>query len=436
MTVPSSDDDIFALARSLDESDPLRGFADEFFVRDPEVCYLDGNSLGRLPKATIDRIGHFLTEEWGTELVDGWSHWIDEAERAGDVLAATVLGAGPGQALVADTTSMNLYQLCVAAIRARPGRRTIIVDSANFPTDRYIMQGIADLLGLRLITLDTDGSAGPQGTAIDAPNERLTAEALTPHLNEDVAVLTLQAINYRSGARPPIREINDLAKTFDIPVVWDCSHAVGSIDLDFDGNGVDLAVGCTYKYLNSGPGSPAWLFVRKSWQASLNVPIQGWFAQADQFGMGPWFEKADSIRGVQVASPSIIGIRAVSSSLDIISRAGIGAIEAKARAGTELMVALADAWLVPLGFSVLTPREPSWRGGHITLGHPDAKQIASALRSLKKVIPDYREPSSIRVAISPLPTSYSEVVEGFRRLRDLVASGEYRTATLPESRVT
>ena len=436
MTLPSSDDDILALARSLDESDPLRAFADEFYVQDPDVCYLDGNSLGRLPKATIDRVNHFLTEEWGTELVDGWSHWIDEAERAGDQLAATVLGTGPGQTLVADTTSMNLYQLCVAAIRARPGRHTIIVDSANFPTDRYIMQGIADLMGLRLITLDTDGSGGPNAVSIEAPFERITAEALAPYLNEDVALLTLQSINYRSGARPPIREINDLAAQFDIPVVWDCSHAVGSIDLDFDGNGVDLAVGCTYKYLNGGPGSPAWLFIRKNWQSALRVPIQGWFAQADQFGMGPWFEKADTIRGVQVASPSIVGIRSVRSSLDMIGRAGIGAIEAKARQGTELMLALADQWLAPLGFSVLTPREPSWRGGHITLGHPEAKLIASALRSVKKVIPDYREPSSIRVAIAPLPTRYSEVVEGFRRLRDLVASGEYRSVVLPESRVT
>ena len=219
-------------------------------------------------------------------------------------------------------------------------------------------------------------------------------------------------------------------------MLWDCSHAGGAIDLDFDGNGIDLAVGCTYKYGNSGPGSPAWMFVRQSVQDQLRVPIQGWFAQEDQFVMGPYFEKAQGIRGFQTASPSIVGIRAVQASYEIIERAGIATIERKAALGTQLMIALVDAWLTPLGVTLGTPREADHRGGHIIIRHPDAEKIALALRKIANVIPDYRQPDAIRLAISPLPTSYQEVWDGFDRLRDLIASGDYHGVEPESSRVT
>lgn len=424
----------FVLA--LDQKDPLRAFKSEFVVTDEDLCYLDGNSLGRLPKKTIEATNDFLLNEWGHELVDGWSHWIDQAQPAGDLLARAALGAGAGQTLVCDTTSVNLYQLCVAAVKLNPGRKKLIVDSANFPTDRYIVAGIAQSFGLELITLDTDGTGGPGAVAIDSENELISPSELRKHLSKDVALITLQAINYRSGAKQDIRAINDLAKEFDIPVVWDCSHAIGSIELDFERNGVQLAVGCTYKYGNSGPGSPAWLFVSKDLQNKLRVPIQGWFAQEKQFEMGPFFEPANTIRRFQVASPSIIGIRAVEVAFEMIERAGIGNIQAKAEKGTALMVDLFEAWLAPLGFSLGTPKNPKQRGGHIILKHEDAKQIAAALRKLKKVIPDYREPNSLRLAISPLATSYLEVYEGFLRLRDLVASGDYKNFKDEGNRVT
>ena len=420
----------------LDNKDPLRAFKSEFIVTDPDICYLDGNSLGRLPKKTIEATNDFLLKEWGHELVDGWSHWIDQAQPAGDLLAKAALGAGPGQTLVCDTTSVNLYQLCVAAVKLNPGRKKVIVDSANFPTDRYIVAGIAESFGLEVITLNTDGTGGPGAVDLKSENEMIEPEELKPFLTNDVALLTLQAINYRSGAKQNLKEINALAKQHGIPVVWDCSHAVGSIKLDFEENGVELAVGCTYKYGNSGPGSPAWLFVAKSMQTKLRVPIQGWFAQEKQFEMGPFFEPADTIRRFQIASPSIIGIRAVEVAFEMIERAGIANIQAKAEKGTSLMVDLYKAWLVPLGFSLGTPEEPSQRGGHIILKHQDAKQIAAALRKLKRVIPDYREPNSLRLAISPLATSYEEVFEGFSRLRDLVASGDYKNFKDEGNRVT
>jgi kynureninase len=423
-------------ALALDKADELGSFRGEFFIKDENLCYLDGNSLGRLPRKTIESVNHFLTEEWGTELVDGWNHWIDEAQPAGDLLGRATLGAGAGQVLVCDTTSVNLYQLCVAAIKARPNRKTIIVDSANFPTDRFVVQGIAEEFGLKLITLDTDGSGGPGAVRVDSENELVTAELLAPFLNDDVAMVTLQVVNYRSGARQDIKAVTDLVRSFGALVVWDASHAGGSVEMDFDANGVDLAVGCTYKYGNSGPGSPAWLYVRKELQAELNVPIQGWFAQEDQFTMGPFFEKNLGIRGFQIASPSIIGIRGVQASYEMIERAGIARIAKKAAIGTELMIALFDAWLAPLGFELLTPRDPSQRGGHITIGHPEAKRIAAALRQFAQVIPDYRMPNSIRLAISPLPTSYTEVFDGFARIRDSVERKDYEKIKDSGNRVT
>lgn len=423
-------------AEALDANDPLSHFKSEFVIKDASLCYLDGNSLGRLPKQTVERVNHFLENEWGTELVDGWSHWIDQAQPAGDLLAKTALGAGAGQTLVCDTTSVNFYQLCLAAIKARPGRKTVIIDSANFPTDRYILAGIAETHGLNLVTLDTDGSGGPGAVPIKSEHELVSPEELESLMSEDVALITLQAINYRSGCRQPIAEINALAKRFGSLVLWDCSHAAGAIELEFEKNQVELAVGCTYKYGNSGPGSPAWLFVAKHLQLELRTPIQGWFAQDKQFEMGPFFEPAASIRRFQIASPSIIGIRGVEVAFEMIGRAGIERIAAKAALGTELMIALHDKWLKPLGFELGTPRESKQRGGHIILTHPDAKQIAFALRKLKNVIPDYREPNAIRLAISPLPTSFVEVFEGFERLRDLVESGEYRGIDLSGNRVT
>ena len=416
-------------ALSLDEKDPLRGFKSLFMITDPEMCYLDGNSLGRLPLATVSAVNEFMTGEWAAEVVTGWSHWVDEAQPTGDLLGRATLGAAPGQVLVCDTTSVNFYQLALAAINARPGRKTIITDAANFPTDRYILDGIAKQLGLNLVIIDNESPGS-------AENERITPEILEKYLNSDVALVTLEVIQYRSGARNDIKSLTDLVRNHGAFLLWDASHAVGAIEMNFDANGVDIAVGCTYKYGNSGPGSPAWLYVNKRVQAELQVPIQGWFSQGDQFGMGPVFERAQGIRGFQIASPSIIGLRCVKSAFSMIEEATISAIANKASAGTQMMIDLYDAWLVDLGFTLLTSRNAQERGGHISLGHPDAARICVALRQFARVIPDYRTPSSIRLAIAPLPTSYVEVWDGFQRMRDLVASRQYEKVAKSDSRVT
>ena len=417
-----------AYALELDKNDPLAHFKSQFVVTDPGMCYLDGNSLGRIPKATITAINEFMVE-WGAEVVTGWGHWVDEAQPTGDLLGQAALGAGPGQILVCDTTSVNFYQLCLAAVHARPGRKTIITDAANFPTDRYILDGIAKQFGLKLVLIDNEDP-------VIATHERITTQVLAPYLNDDVALVTLQVIQYRSGARTDIKSITDQVRAVGGLVVWDASHAVGAIELNLDANGVDLCVGCTYKYGNSGPGSPAWLYVSKKIQKELQVPIQGWFAQDAQFEMGPVFERAQNIRGFQIASPSLMGIRCVKTSFSMIKEAGINAVAQKAAVGTQMMIDLHDAWLAPLGFELNTSRDPKERGGHISLVHPDAAQICVALREISNVIPDYRTPNSIRLAISPLPTSFVEVWDGFARMRDLVASGQYKTIKEGGSRVT
>jgi len=418
-----------AFALELDKNDPLAEYRSKFVITDPNLCYLDGNSLGRLPHATVKAVGDFLSQEWGNEVVTGWSHWIDEAQVAGDLLGRAALGAGPGQVLVCDTTSVNFYQLCLAAINARPGRKTIITDAANFPTDRYILEGIARQLSMNLVIIDNEDPA-------IAENELITAELLEKYMTEDVALVTFEVIQYRSGARTDIQSLTDLARSYGALVVWDASHAAGAIEMNFDANGADLAVGCTYKYGNSGPGSPAWLYVNKRVQKELQVPIQGWFANEDQFGMGARFEKAEGIRGFQIASPSIVGIRSVQIAFGMIEEAGIDVIASKAAMGTQMMIDLFDEWLAPLGFTLLTSRNPQERGGHISIGHPDAAKICIALRKFANVIPDYRTPNAIRLAMAPLPTSYVEVWDGFARIRDLTESRQYEQVQGSDSRVT
>ena len=249
-----------------------------------------------------------------------------------------------------------------AAIAAQPGRRTILTDAANFPTDRYILQGLARAHDLRLVVIDNEDPARADG-------ERIDPAWLDSQMSEDVALVCLQVVQYRSGARQDVAAVNAVAARHGAIVLWDAAHAAGSIPLEFDANGVSLAVGCTYKYGNAGPGAPAWLYVSHAMQQRLQVPIQGWFAQRDQFAMGAHFERDASIRGFQIATPPVLGLRCVRVGFGMIGDAGIAAIGRKAAEGTDLMIALFDEWLEPLGFSLRTPRAAPERGAHETLAH-------------------------------------------------------------------
>jgi kynureninase len=421
-------------AIALDNADPLVTFKDRFVVQDSTVCYLDGNSLGRLPKSTIETINDFLVNGWGAKMVDGWAEWIDKAETTGDLIGRSALGAAAGQTLAMDTTSVNFYRAVRAAINARPGRRTIIADEANFPTDRYILQGIAEELGLNLVIIPNDLQEHNPGEAFS--DERVTSDILKPYLNDDVALVTLSVVAYRSGALHNIKELTDLVRSHGALMVWDASHAVGAVDMQFDRDGVDFAVGCTYKYGNSGPGAPAWLYISNRIQAETKMPIQGWFSQRNQFLMGSKFDQIQGMRGFQIASPSIIGLLCIDNGFAMIEEATIASINAKASKGTDMMIELFDEWLVPLGYELITPRDSNLRGGHISIYHPDAAQIARGLRDDMKVIPDYRAPNCIRLAISPLATSYVEVFEGFERIRDYTKSGKYKELDLSKVKVS
>ena len=412
-------------AQALDAKDPLSKYRDEFMIADPSLCYLDGNSLGRMPNATVGVVENYLRGEWATKLVSGWTDWIDEAQSVGDLIGRASLGAAVGQMLCVDTTSVNFYQLCSAAVDARSDRKTVITDTANFPTDRYILEGICKQRGLKLVVIDDDDG-----------EEFISPEMLAAVLNDDVALVSLSVIQYRSGVLHDVAKLTQLARDAGALFVWDASHAVGVVPMQYDRDKVDLAVGCTYKYGNSGPGSPAWLYVSHRLQSELNVPIQGWFAQDDQFAMGQGFDRTTGMRGFQIASPSIIGMRCVTTAFEMIERAGLSAIAQKAAQGTELMLALHDAWLEPLGFSVVTPRDSKRRGGHISVRHPDSQKISEAMRIFGNVIGDFRQPDCIRLAISPLPTSYVEVFDGFERIRDVVAAKKYLEVGEATTRVT
>ena len=412
-------------AEALDAKDPLAAFRNEFVIEDQTLSYLDGNSLGRMPIETIKVVDKYLRNEWGSKLVTGWSGWIDEAQSVGDLIGRATLGASSGQTLCVDTTSVNFYQLCSAAVAARPNRKTIVSDTANFPTDRYILEGICKQHGLKLVLIDDDSG-----------EEFVSPEMLKKVLNDDVALVTLSVIQYRSGVLHDVPKLTQLVRDAGALFVWDASHAGGVVPMQYDKDKVDLAVGCTYKYCNSGPGSPAWLYVSHAMQNELQVPIQGWFAQRDQFAMGQGFDRVEGMRGFQIASPSIIGMRCVQTSLSMIERAGLEEIAKKAAIGTNLMIELHDAWLAPLGFSVVTPRDSRRRGGHISVRHEHAYKISEAMRVFGNVIGDFRQPDCIRLAISPLATSYVEVFDGFARIRNLVATKKYLEVEESSSRVT
>jgi kynureninase len=387
-------------------------------IADPETIHLDGNSLGRLPLATRDRI-RAVTEQWGEELIAGWDEWIGLPSRAGDLLATGILGARPGEVLVCDSTTVNLYKLCAATLDAYrlSAQRAIVTDRGNFPTDRYVLEGLCHERNLELRRFDADPLRGPQ------------PEDLEPVLADGAAALVvLSHVAYRSGALADLRAITDIARRHDAHVVWDLSHSVGAVPVELSAAGVELAVGCSYKYLNGGPGAPAWLYVAEAIQPRLRSPIWGWFGQEDQFAMDRDYTPVAGVGRFAAGTPSVLGIAAVEEGARIVAEAGIERLREKSLALTDLMIQLHDAWLAPLGFELGTPREPERRGSHLALRHPEASTICRALIERARVIADFRGPDIIRLAAAPLSTRYADVWDALDRLRALVAAGEHRLA--------
>jgi kynureninase len=415
-------DEPLALARQLDATDPLAGFRDRFVI-DDDLIYFDGNSLGRLPRATRQRLAAVLDREWGVGLIRSWDTWIDLNRQVGDLLAGPVLDAAPGEVTLSDSTSVNLYKLAAAALDARPGRRVIVTTDDNFPTDLYVLQGLAEARGLELRRVPADLDAGAADADVIAA------------LDDRVALLSLSHLGYRSGARADLAAITAGAHAVGALVLWDLSHSAGAVPVPLRQAGADLAVGCTYKYLNGGPGAPAFVYVRADLQATLRQPIWGWFGQREQFAMGADYAPVDGIERFCVGTPPVLAGYAALEGARISAEAGIAAIAAKGAALTGYAIGLADEWLAPYGVRVATPRDPDRRGAHLALYHPRAWQAVQALKAAG-VVPDFRTPDRLRLGFAPLYTRFVDVHDGLARLREILESRAYERFPAVRARVT
>ncbi|QFZ20666.1 kynureninase [Saccharothrix syringae] len=410
-------------AEELDGHDELARFRARFVVADPDLIYLDGNSLGRLPAATPAFLDHVVREGWGRGLIRSWGDWIDWAARLGDRLADHVLGARPGEVVLSDSTSVNLYKLAAAALAASD-RGVVVVDTDDFPTDRYVVQGLVEHHGGTVRELRSDIDRG------------LSPDRLRAALDEDVALVVLSAVSYRSGAMPDMAEVNRMAHEVGALVLWDLCHAAGAVPVELAATGADLAVGCTYKYLNGGPGSPAFLYVRKGLQPLLRQPIQGWFGQRDQFAMGPDYDPVEHLDRFLVGTPPLLSLAAVDPALAVVEEAGVERIRAKSVRMGRFVVDLARERLAERGFRLASPVDPDRRGAHVSLAHPDAWRICRALAEDAGVVCDYRAPDRLRIGPSPLYTTFTELWDAVDRLCGVLDSRSYERHARALARIT
>lgn len=380
-------------AERLDEEDPLAAARAQFAIPRDRPIYMDGNSLGRPARATVEAIERAVAE-WGARLVTGWEDWIDLPFQIGDRVGRLV-GAGPAQVVVCDSTTVNLYKAVSAALAARPGRSTIVGYAGDFPTDRYVLEGLAGATGRRLRLLD-----GPD----DDPGA--LEEHLARAVDDDTALVALSHVQYRSGARLDGADLTGLAHDRGALMLWDLAHSAGSVPVDLDGWEADLAVGCSYKYLNGGPGAPGWLYVRRKLQAELRQPIWGWFGRADQFTMGAGYVPAPGVGSFLTGTPGVIGLRGLEASLEVIERAGMEALWTKSRQLTAILSERVVERLSPLGAALASPADPDRRGAHVAVSHPEAWAWCRTLIGRGLLVADFRPPDCIRLGPAPLYTRH------------------------------
>lgn len=392
-------------ALALDAADPLRTLRDQFSIAGDGLIYLDGNSLGRLPRTTVDTMRDLIERQWGTNLIRGWHDWVNLPLAVGAELAA-FLGADRGQIAVCDSTTVNLYKGALAVLRADPARPDIITDDDNFPTDRFVLAEIAASLGgtLRIVNSDIDNGVDTSTIAVA--------------LDDRVGLVSLSHVAYRSGAIAAIREIDALAHAAGARTLWDLSHSAGSIPVDL--STADLAVGCTYKYLNGGPGAPGYLYVSDAAIENLDNPIPGWFSAADQFAMAANYSPRSDVGKFLTGTPDVAGLLRVRAGIGTLAPTGIDELAGKGRALTSYLCEL----VTDLPVRIASPVEASRRGAHVVLEHPRAWQLSQALIA-RGVIPDYRTPDRLRLGCAAAYTRFVDIWDGVSALREILARGDH-----------
>lgn len=417
-------------AKALDKIDPLIGFKEKF-VNTPSLIYLDGNSLGKLPLKTIETTSNIVKNQWGNRLIRSWNEqWIDLSNEIAKKIAL-IVGAQPDEIFVGDTTSLNLYKLLFAALTLQKDKTEIITDDLNFPTDLYIIQGLIK-----------QQFKNHSLKVLKSNNEVFIDSAtISEAIKKNTSLITLSLVSYKSSFLYNMKTINNLAHKNDSLVVWDLSHAAGATTIKLNETNADMAVGCTYKYLNGGPGSPAFLYVRKDLQNKLTNPIWSWFAHQKPFDFDPNFIESSGIQKFAISTPSILSLGAISPGLDIILEAGIENIQAKSSKQSVFLMDLIQKYLIPLNFKVASPLDQTKRGSHISITHEESYRINRAMINPKNInekiiIPDFRPPNLIRIGITPLYTSYQDLYEAIIRISEIVTSKEYENFSTEKLIVT
>jgi len=403
-------------AQQLDHQDPLASYREQFVINDPNLIYLDGNSLGMMPKAAQERSRQAVDEQWGTDLIRGWNKgWWDAPHRIGDKIGQ-LIGAAPGQTIVSDTVSINLFKLATSALMLQPHRTRMITDTFNFPSDLYILQGIKQTLGNR-----------HEIVFIGANDDDITPDlaALVSAIDENTTLVTISHVVFKSGYMYDMQHITELAHSKGALVLWDVSHSAGSVPVELDACNADLAIGCTYKYLNGGPGAPAFLYVNKNIQEKLSSPIWGWWGQKNPFDFDLDYTPASGVQRFLVGTQPMISMLTMEAALEPLLEAGMDALRAKSILMTDYASFLTDELLAPLGFIFGSPRGSAQRGSHISIRHEEGYRINRALIEEMNVVPDFRAPDNIRLGFAPLYISFTDIWEGFARIRKVVEEKRY-----------
>lgn len=419
-------DTSISFAQKMDESDPLKSFKKRFVIPDRDLIYLDGNSLGRLPEATPAAIANLLSDEWGERLIRGWNEgWYRMPELIGKKVSM-IIGAAPDEVIVCDTTSIGLFKLAYAALKKQKGRKKIVSDTLNFPSDLYIFEGLIEMFdqvhNLHLVN-SKDGIS-------------INTQDIIAALDTDTALLSLSHVTFKSAYMYDMKAITRAAHAKGIMVLWDLSHAAGAVPIHLNECEADLAVGCSYKYLNAGPGSPAFIYVRKDLQEKISQPLWGWLGDADPFKFNLSYTPSHNIRQFITSSPPILTMKTMEAGLDIILEAGMDNIREKSRQQSEYLIFLFEKKLYSLGFTLGSPHESHERGSHVTLRHPEAYRINRALiegLGGRRLIPDFREPDNIRLGITPLYVTFEEIYHGIELIKKITEEKLYEK--LPAERL-